>query len=252
MILRKAWMGYVRKLTALENTAKTTMETWMGENGLGDTDSLIGYAYGVATKYGEASAALAATMYDELAALAGKILPAAELADTATFGEVAETVTGILRKSQNPEILSSSVSRLVKQAGADTTLKNAARDGAEFAWVPNGDTCAFCVMLASNGWKKAGKKALRGGHAQHIHSNCDCTYAVRFDERDGVQGYDPNRYLKMYENADGATWQDKVNAMRRDFYAENAEEINAQKRSAYAKRRERESSKAEETDVNGG
>ena len=38
--------------------------------------------------------------------------------------------------------------------------------------------------------------------------------------------------------------------MRRQFYEENADEINAQKRSAYAKQRERESTWAEETDVN--
>ena len=37
--------------------------------------------------------------------------------------------------------------------------------------------------------------------------------------------------------------------MRRDFYEENAEEINEQKRDNYEKRKERESSAAEETDV---
>ena len=62
-------------------------------------------------------------------------------------------------------------------------------------------------------------------------------------------GYDPARYLDMYESADGRSWQDKLNAMRRSFYAENADRINAQKRSAYEKRTERESSAAEEVDV---
>ena len=37
--------------------------------------------------------------------------------------------------------------------------------------------------------------------------------------------------------------------MRREFYAENKEEINAQKRSAYEKRQELNSSAAEEVDV---
>lgn len=252
MIPREIWLRYVRRQTALERTAKAKMEAHIDAAGLGDPDNLIGYAYGVATTYGEASAALAATMYDEMAELAGVALPAAELADTATFAEVAVAINGVLRKSQNTEILSSSVSRLVKQAGADTTLKNAIRDGAEFAWVPHGDTCAFCVMLASNGWKRASKKALKNGHAEHIHSNCDCEYAVRFDSSTTVAGYDPDKYLQMYEDAEGAKWQDKVNSMRREFYAENSEEINAQKRSAYAKRRELESSRAEEIDVGGG
>ena len=271
MIPRKLWQRYVKRQTALERTAKAKMEAHIDAEGIEDPDNLIGYAYGVATTYGEASAALAATMYDELAELAGMALPAAELADTATFAEVAEAINGVLRKSQNTEILSSSVSRLVKQAGADTTLKNAARDGAQFAWVPNGDTCPFCITLASNGWKHASKKALRGGHAQHIHANCDCTYAVRFGEDEDIEGYEPEKYLAMYENAPLDLWntsdgkppaghekserdnsQNKINAMRRQAYAENKAEINAQKRSAYAKRRELESSRAEEIDVNGG
>lgn len=53
------------------------------------------------------------------------------------------------------------VSRLVKRAGADTTLKNAQRDGAEFAWVPHGDSCAFCLTLASRGWQRASQRPSR-------------------------------------------------------------------------------------------
>ena len=270
MIPRESWLRYVRRMTAIQDTAKASMAAYMDANGIADTDSLMGYGYGVATTYGEASAALAAEMYDELAVLAGKALLPAEPAETATFDDVAEAINGVLKKSQSTEMVSASVARLVKLAGADTTLKNAARDGAEFAWVPNGDTCAFCIMLASNGWKKASKKALRGGHAQHIHSNCDCQYAIRFGENEGPAGYDPDKYLAMYENApldhwntpDGKPppghedaeepkWQNRLNALRRVAYGENAEEINESARSAYAKRRERESSKAEEIDVNG-
>ena len=128
-------------------------------------------------------------------------------------------------------------------------MQNAIRDGAEWAWIPVGDTCAFCLMLASNGWQRASKAALAGGHAEHIHANCDCTYAVRFDRKSGVQGYDPDKYKKMYDEADGSNWHQKLNSMRRDIYDENAEEINEQKRDAYEKRKERESSAAEELDV---
>ena len=129
---------------------------------------------------------------------------------------------------------------MVKQAGADTTLRNALRDGAEFAWVPAGDTCAFCLTLASRGWQRASKKAVKGGHAEHIHSNCDCTYAIRFDGKGGVAGYDPDKYRAMYDAAEGDTPREKINAMRRENYAEHREEINAQKRAAYAERKERE------------
>ena len=121
------------------------------------------------------------------------------------------------------------VSRLVKRAGADTTLKNAVRDGAEWAWVPHGDTCPFCITLASNGWQKASSKVLKGGHADHIHANCDCEFAIRFDHNTTVAGYDPDKYLKQYRDAGG-----DINKMRRVNYAANKERINAQKRAAYA------------------
>ena len=83
------------------------------------------------------------------------------------------------------------------------------------------------------------KKALKNGHAEHIHSNCDCTYAVRFDGKSGVAGYDPKKYEDMYYGADGDTPQDRINAIRRMKYQENKDRINAQKRAAYAERKEK-------------
>ena len=53
----------------------------------------------------------------------------------------------------------------------------------------------------------------------------------------------------MYYDADGRTPQERINALRREFYNENKEIINEQKRSAYAKRVERNSSAAEEINV---
>ena len=168
-------------------------------------------------------------MYDAAAEASGVTLPPAEPAETASREEVARMVNG---NRNSPPNLQSGVSRLVKQAAADTTLKNAIRDGAEFAWVPHGDTCPFCIMLAGNGWQKAGKKTLDGSHAKHIHANCNCEYAVRFDSRTTVAGYDPEKYLKQYNAAGG-----DINKMRRIDYAARKDAINAQKRAAYAVRK---------------
>ena len=74
-------------------------------------------------------------------------------------------------------------------------------------------------MLASNGWQKASKKALKGGHAEHIHANCDCTYAIRFNEKTNYAGYDPDKYREIYDGAEGNTWQEKLNYMRREISA---------------------------------
>lgn len=248
-ISARDWTAYIKRLATLNDKASEEMRQFVARVGFSDTQLLIDFAFGLATKYGEASAALSAAMYDAMAELSGRLLDPAIPAATASYGQVAKTVQGISNVSENVEMISSAVGRLVKQAGADTTLQNALRDGAEFAWVPAGDTCAFCIALASRGWQRASKAAIRGGHAEHIHSNCDCTYAIRFNSSTQVRGYNPDRYLKMYDSADGNTPRQKINAMRREFYAENKDEINAQKRSAYEKRQELNSSTAEEVDV---
>lgn len=186
-------------------------------------DELIEFAYALATKYGEGTAALACEYYDAMAELSEVYLPAAVPAETATIAETGKAINGALKFSEDATYISNVVGRLVKQAGQDTTLQNSLRDGAQFAWIPAGETCAFCLTLASRGWQYASKKAIKGGHAEHIHSNCDCAYAIRFNEKTNVEGYDPDRYLSMYQNAEGRTPQDRINSLRRAAYAEDKE-----------------------------
>lgn len=228
-LTQAAWDDYISRLSQLNQKAGQLMREYMDGHPEADTDALIRYAYALVTKYGEGSAELACQMYDALAEAQGVTLPAAEPAPTATYGEV----TGMVKATQDsPANLQSGVSRMVKQAGADTTAHNAIRDGAEWAWVPHGDACPFCRMLASNGWQKASKNLLKKGHAQHIHANCDCEFAVRFSLEFGVSGYDPEAYLRQYRDAGS-----DVNAMRRIDYAARKDAINAQKRAAYAARK---------------
>ena len=228
-ITARAWNEYITRLSRLNQKAGQLMREYMDGHPEADTEALIRYAYALVTKYGEGSAELACQMYDALAEAQGIALPAAEPAPTATYGEV----TGMVKATQDSSAnLQSGVSRMVKQAGADTTVHNAIRDGAEWAWVPHGDACPFCRMLASNGWQKASKNLLKKGHAQHIHSNCDCEFAVRFSREFGVSGYDPEKYFRQYRAAGS-----DVNALRRIDYAARKDVINAQKRAAYAARK---------------
>ena len=222
--------SYHARLSKLNEKAGQQMAEYVAAHGTEDGPALIAYANALVTKYGEGSAELACQMYDALAEAQGVTLPAAEPAATAEYGEVARMVNAT--KRQNPANLPNGVRRLVKRAGADTTLHNAIRDGAEWAWVPHGDTCPFCMMLASNGWQKASANLLKGGHASHIHANCDCEFAVRFDSNTTVAGYDPEKYLRQYRAAGS-----DVNAWRRIDYAARKDAINAQKRAAYAARK---------------
>ena len=149
-------------------------------------------------------------------------------------------MNGTLKYALAAEMVGTAVGRLVKMAGQDTTLKNAIRDKAYFAWIPSGDTCVYCLMIAAEGWQRASASALDGGHAEHIHNNCNCEYSVRFDSS-GVDGYDPSEYKRTYDDAstEGAgekyigadgkehvrtQWQARLNSMRRETYAKTKQD----------------------------
>lgn len=233
---------YVGRLRTVNDAAADLMRKYLEKHSivtLQDWNALTDYAYSLTTKYGEAAAALACEFYDAVAvATKADVLPAVP-AEPPTYQEVAKAVRGT-GKSGDVDLMSGAISRLVKVTGVDTTMKNALRDGAEWAWIPRGDTCAFCLSLASRGWQRASKKAIKNGHAEHIHANCDCTYAVRFDSNTDVEGYEPEKYLEVYQDAEGSSPEEKINSLRRQIYSEKKDEINAQKRAAYAARKERE------------
>lgn len=230
------WKNYIEKLGKLNETAAMKMQEYVQKNGFEDTEALIDFAHALVTKYGEGSAELSCQMYEAIAQMQGAVIDAAVPAATATYAETARAIQGSLLQSQTGQKLTQVASRLVKQAGADTMIQNAIRDGSEWAWVPMGDTCAFCITLASRGWQKASKKVLKGNHASHIHANCDCQFAVRFGSRGDVAGYNPDKYKKMYDEAEGKDSSEKVRSLRKQL--EDRELINAQKRAAYAQARQ--------------
>lgn len=218
-ISEKEWKKYINKMAKINSTASNLMEEWIQKHGFENDKALLDYAYSLTSHYGEAIGELACQMYEAIAEAQGVIIPPAELAGLPEYREVAKAVHGTMNTSL--KLVPSTIGRLVKQVGADTTLKNAIRDRAEFAWIPNGDTCAFCITLASRGWQRISKNALKNGHAAHIHAHCNCEYAVRFDSSSTVEGYEPEKYLEMYNNADpNGKHQSKINALRRKMYAE--------------------------------
>lgn len=251
-ISQKEWNQYIARLRQINETAvEEFRQIVIDRGGYGhiERQKLIDIAYGVTTKYGEASAALSASMYDAIAELSGVSVPAALPADTAAYSEVCKTVNGIIKKTGNQDILAQGIGRLVKMAGTDTILSNAHRDrpkgkgskkkhsGAKVAWIPSGDTCPFCLMLASKGWQNQTVWGANN-HSEHIHANCDCTYAVKFNDSVDYAGYDPSEYKEMYDNAEGSTRDEKFRSMNRKYRAENRDRINRQKRIEYAKKQD--------------
>jgi thioredoxin-related protein len=196
--------------------AKEEMLSWIRSKGgykNVEFDDAIKTAYALATKYGEATASLSALMYDSIAEKSGASVPPAEVAPTVSLDEVKKTIYGASSFSQDDEYIAGTVGRMTKQAGADTTLKNAKRDGAEFAWVTSSDSCAYCELLSNFGWQHASAKTIKGDHAEHIHANCQCQFVIRFDHDTTVEGYNPNPNL--YNNTPGKTIEEKARNLRR-------------------------------------
>ena len=218
IIPREAWTEYISRLSLISKTAAKKFSAYVNDprhdlTSQAGRKAAIDYAAALADAYGESAAAVACRMYDLVAEASKVAVPAAVPAMTPTYGEVAKTVNGMLKHNHGSDAIGSAVGRLVKRTGVDTTLQNALRDGAEFAWVPNGDTCGFCLMLASNGWQRASNKTVKGDHAEHIHANCDCTFAIRFNGKGGVEGYEPEKIKEIFDSADGDTWREKVNSL---------------------------------------
>ena len=251
-ISTEIWKKYINGLSKVSDQAKKLILKYLESHQIetyDDRQAFIDYCYGISVKYGEAAAEFACQMYDAESAYEGVTVPPAEPAPTAKMSEVAKAVNGTLG-FMLAEVTASAIGRLVKRTGQDTTLQNAIRDKAYYAWIPMGDTCPFCLSIAAEGWQRATAKALAGGHAEHIHGNCDCAYATKHNKDTTYSAYNPDKYEKLYDSAEGDTEEEKLNYMRRQAYATNKERINEQKRTAYEKHKELDDSEAEEIDVN--
>lgn len=84
----------------------------------------------------------------------------------------------------------------VRRRGNQTTLHNAKRDKLRYARVPmGGETCAFCMMLASRGFVY--HSAATAGEGNHYHHDCRCKVVPGFDGIK-VEGYEVDKYKELY------------------------------------------------------
>lgn len=86
----------------------------------------------------------------------------------------------------------------IKKAAANSTIHNAQLDPLKprYARVPTGaETCPFCIMLASRGFKYHSRQS--AGEFNHFHANCDCRIIQGYEGME-VDGYDPKQYYDQY------------------------------------------------------
>ena len=118
------WLRFTENLSRISNRAALELRRWVNAQGGYENierQTLIDFVHALATKYGEGTSALAASWYDAIAEASGRFA-AAEPAATATYAEAARTVNGVLKQSQNEEMLAGAMERLVKMPGADTDV----------------------------------------------------------------------------------------------------------------------------------
>lgn len=150
--------------------------------------------------YTDLSAARAAESYDAMRVAQAVGGTYAAIADSrrrpgATQGAL-YAITKTLEQTQSVERFRAEVldrvDTEVRRAANQCVAYNAGRDPKKprYARVPVGETCGFCLMLASFGYQYTSEEA-----ASHAHRKCNCRIVPSFGEAE-VDGYDPDA---MYE-----------------------------------------------------
>jgi hypothetical protein len=173
-------------------------------------DALLEVVPLLVAQYGETAAAVAADFYERLreqAEVRGRF--SAVLADPVD----AEELRGQIRWSVGPLFsgnpdpaaalgrLEVKVDEFTLQPGRDTIAASASRDPAKPRWarVPVGDTCAWCITLASRG--AVYRSAESAGEGRKFHGKCDCQATPFFGDQPYPEGYDPDRLFEQYNAA---------------------------------------------------
>lgn len=132
--------------------------------------------------------------------------------------QIDKLFNGEVDENKLVELLQGVVTDQVQKQARDTILSNlndeyleARRrgdngfaDSIGYARVPVGDTCAFCIMLASRGFVySSARTATQTKLGDKYHANCNCT-AVPFTKAHTIPGYAEQleKYEQMYRDAD--------------------------------------------------
>lgn len=200
VITSEQFNRFQKALKAINNAAYNEMKSFLDSvpyQSL-EMDDIINLGYYLSTKFGEASAALACQMCDDMAEQMGATVPLAEPSETASYEEVKDAIYASLKYSPWGNNIPGVVSAKVKQAGQDTLVNYAKENNGLVAWVNVGRTCPYCMYLASRGWVNASDEMMEGKHVTHIHDHCDCTYMINPNWNDSyveIEGQEKNQEL---------------------------------------------------------
>lgn len=192
-------------------------------------DDVIAEATRIAAKYKTLGAELGAQWYDLCTELAGI---EAEPAYVSNVDE--EAVASRARGYANhatvetvqhvfEQYLANEINESIRTTGTANLWRDYERGLTPGKWarVPVGDTCAWCLMLASQGAWYVSEKTALGESSGHYHDGCNCI-AVYHADANSINGYSKLAdYKRMYYDAENTRM---ANASGREPYPEELQE----------------------------
>lgn len=174
-------------------------------------DELIDAATNVAMKYSYLGCELGAQWYDLCSELAGLDVEAAYLPEV-DESQVAAKARSVIEGATETSLigdtvnyfLQNEINNSIRLTGSSNLWRDYERGkaGGRWARVPVGDTCAWCLMLASQGAWYLSEETAIGTNPGHFHDGCNCI-AVYHADAESIAGYSElDRYKSMYYEAD--------------------------------------------------
>ena len=222
-------------------------------------DFIYQIIYQVVGVQGDIVATYAADLYDYIARAEGRRnLESATIQEGATDqqlrNDAAYAVHMLMTGEEIEQWITDRVESHIRHAGNRTMEVAAIRDGRKYARIPtSAHPCAFCITMASRGFVYGSRQKAGEGNEYHPH----CTCKVIASDSGDVEGYDPQKYLDMYQGgyeraknddaAGGTSSHNALNGLRRNlrddpeykahenelrraWYEKNKDRINAQRR----------------------
>lgn len=165
-------------------------------------------------KYGEIAASLAADLYEDWrSGIREAAKYRALMADMADLGTIEAStryaIGGLYREPADTAAVltllqGDVVARNVRNQGRETMALNVQADPAEPRWarIPVGETCEWCLMLGSRGFKPGlGYRSEITAAAASHGGTCDCEIVPEFATGDLIESYDPDAVYDQWKTA---------------------------------------------------
>lgn len=213
-------------------------------------DEVIEIAAQVATRYEVLGSELGAQWYDLCTRLANIEAEAAELrtTDGDNMRERARSALEVAPPDKPIDatfnyFLNNIVQDSIRATGSANLQRDYERGLVKGKWarVPVGDTCAWCLMLASQGAWYLTKESAIGDNGGHYHDGCNCV-AVYHADPDNIPNYSNLlKYKKMYYDAENAR---SANASGKEPYSDELQERVTKAKELHSKREDEKERKA--------